>query len=84
MAHRGHVIPRRDENCTRRSSDFVENPLGDLALTDLAPLPVTLPDELVEMLVGRPDAPEPDLGLLVADLLQFGAAGEVEEIRQGA
>src|SRR5262245_48506655 len=64
--------------------DLVEDPLGDLALADLAPLPVTLPDQLVEMLQRLSNRAEPDLGLGRADALQLGAAGEVQQVRRRA
>src|SRR5689334_17745797 len=68
--------------CGGRSS-LVENPLGDLFLAVLAPLPALGADDLVEVGVGHADAAEPDLGVVVVDLLQPGASGEVEEIGSG-
>jgi hypothetical protein len=65
-------------------SDFVENSLSDFALAELAPFPVMVTDHLIKVLDGRLDGPEPDLGLILADLLQLGAAGEVQKIGLGS
>ena len=60
--------------------DLVEDPLGDLALADLAPFPVPLADDLVEMFLGHADAAEPDLVLAIPYFLQFDAPRKVEEV----
>src|SRR4051794_16386899 len=74
---------RRPRSRPGRGSTLVEDLLGDLALADLAPLPLVAADILVEVLLGDPDGPEPDLGLVLARLLELGASGEVQEIGPG-
>src|SRR5512135_117201 len=59
-------------------SALVEDPLGDLALADLAPLPAARADGLVEVLLGEADGSEPNFRLGIVEL---GAPGEVEEVR---
>ena len=59
---------------------LVEDSLRDLTFADLAPLPPVVPDELVKMLESDSNRAKPDFCLAVADLLQLGATGEVQQV----
>ena len=72
--------PRKGSEFLYGDSDFVEDALGNLALTELAPLPTLRTEGIIQMTDGKFDRSKPDLRLLVADFLELWAAGEVKQI----